>query len=130
MNEPRLPARDSLLSAPLSKRQPLRFLAFCLPLLLVATGAFGQRLLHVVPLGDDPTVDGWSVEVDHDLVRSAPQRLEFEVPDGRVLVPEMRVFEDRGDGNAMWVGGYPELGYDNVPVDTVGRLRAGPPWPA
>ena len=26
----------------------------------------------------------------------------------------MRVFEDRGDGNAMWMGGYPELGYDSV----------------
>lgn len=101
------PAADSL----------QRFLPFCLlPLLLVVsgTGAFGQRLLNVVPLGDDPTLDGWSVEVDHDLVRSAPQRLEFEAPDGRVLAPEMRVFEDRGDGNAMWVGGYPELGYDSV----------------
>ena len=96
---------------------PRRFLPFCLLLLLLVasgTGAFGQRLLSVVPLGDDPTLDGWSVEVDHDLVRSAPRRLEFEAPDGRVLAPEMRVFEDRGDGNAMWVGGYPELGYDNV----------------
>ena len=101
------PAADSL----------QRFLPFCLlPLLLVVsgTGAFGQRFLNVVPLGDDPTLDGWSVEVDHDLVRSAPQRLEFEAPDGRVLAPEMRVFEDRGNGNAMWVGGYAELGYDSV----------------
>ena len=70
--------------------------------------------MTVAPLGDDPTLDGWSVDVDHDLVRSAPQRLEFEAPNGRVLAPEMRVFEDRGGGNAMWVGGYPELGYDNV----------------
>ncbi len=68
----------------------------------------------MVPLGDDPTLDGWSIEVDHDLVRSAPQRLEFTAPDGRVLVAEMRVFEDRGAGNAMWTGGYPELGYDSV----------------
>ncbi len=93
-----------------------RLLPFGLLLLLVVgeTGAFGQRLLNVVPRGDDRTLDGWSVEVDHDLVRSAPQRLEFEAPDGRVLTVEMRVFEDRGDGNAMWVGGYPELGYDSV----------------
>ena len=88
---------------------PLLFLVF------LAASAQGQRFLKVVPLGDDPTSDGgWAVEVDHDLVRSAPQRLEFVAPDGRVLAPEMRVFEDRGDGNAMWVGGYPELGYDNV----------------
>lgn len=95
---------------------PRRFLPVCLLLLLVfgGTGAFGQRFLNVVPLGDDPTSGGWSVEVDHDLLRSAPQRLEFEVPDGRVLIPEMRVFEDRGDGNAMWAGGYPELGYDSI----------------
>ena len=93
-----------------------RFAPLCLllPFVLGGTGAFAQRLLSVVPLGDDPTLDGWSVEVDYDVVRSAPQRLEFEAPDGRVLAPEMRVFEDRGDGNAMWVGGYPELGYDNV----------------
>ena len=101
-------------SRPLTNRG--RFLPLCLPLLFVlsGTGAFGQRLLNVVPLGDDPTLDGWSVEVDHDLLRSAPRRLEFEAPDGRVLAPEIRVFEDRGDGNAMWVGGYPELGYDSV----------------
>ena len=93
-----------------------RFLPFCLPLVLVLGGttAFGQRLLNVVPLGDDPTLDGWAVEVDHDLVRTAPQRLELAAPDGRVLAVEMRVFEDRGDGNAMWTGGYPELGYESV----------------
>ncbi len=95
--------------------------------MFLAASAQGQRLLNVVPLGDDPTVGGWSVEVDHDVVRSAPQRLELELPDGRVLAPEMRVFEDRGDGNAMWVGGYPELGYDSVVLtlqdgDLVGRL--------
>ena len=88
----------------------------CLPLLLVlgGTAAYGQRFLNVVPLGDDPTLDGWTIEVDHDVVRSASQRLEFEAPDGRVLAAEMRVFEDRGDGNAMWTGGYPELGYESV----------------
>ena len=109
-------ASDRATSTP-AANSARRFLPPCLLfLLLVAsgTGAFGQRLLNVVPLGDDPTLDGWSVEVDLGLVRSAPQRLEFEAPDGRVLAPEMRVFEDRGDGNAMWVGGYPELGYESV----------------
>ena len=109
MQNRRLPARDD--------RRGGRLLPSFLPLLFLvflAASAQGQRLLNIVPLGDDPTSGGWSVEVDHDLLRSAPQRLEFEVPDGRVLAPEMRVFEDRGDGNAMWVGGYPELGYDSV----------------
>ncbi|MDE2852324.1 MAG: fibronectin type III domain-containing protein [Acidobacteriota bacterium] len=109
MNDRRFPARDD--------RRRGRLLPSCLPLfflVFLAASAQGQRLLNIVPLGDDPTSSGWSVEVDHDLLRSAPQRLEFELPDGRVLAPEMRVFEDRGDGNAMWVGGYPELGYDSV----------------
>ncbi|MYD85836.1 MAG: hypothetical protein F4Y14_06445 [Acidobacteria bacterium] len=109
MNDRRFPARDD--------RRRGRLLPSCLPfclLVFLAASAQGQRLLNVVPLGDDPTSGGWSVEADHDLLRSAPQRLEFEVPDGRVLAPEMRVFEDRGGGNAMWAGGYPELGYDSV----------------
>ena len=109
MNDRRLPARDD--------RRRGRLLPSCLPfcfLVFLAAGAQGQRLLNIVPLGDDPTSGGWSVEVDHDLLRSAPQRLEVEVPDGRVLTPEMSVFEDRGNGNAMWAGGYPELGYDSV----------------
>ena len=109
MNSRRLPARDDRRRGRLLPSSlPLFFLVF------LAASAQGQRLLNIVPLGDDPTSGGWSVEVDHDLLRSAPQRLEFEVPDGRVLAPEMRVFEDRGDGNAMWAGGYPELGYDSV----------------
>lgn len=117
MNDRRLPARDNRVFRSLSHRRRGRLLRSCLPLLFLvflAASAKGQRLLNIVPLGDDPTSGGWSVEVDHDLLRSAPQRLEFEVPDGRVLTPEMRVFEDRGNGNAMWAGGYPELGYDSV----------------
>lgn len=117
MNSRRLPARDDRVFRPLSHRRRGWFFPSCLPLLFLvflAASAQGQRLLNIVPLGDDPTPGGWSVEVDHDLVRSAPQRLEVELPDGRVLTPEMSVFEDRGDGNAMWAGGYPELGYDSV----------------
>ena len=117
MSESRLPAAGDRVAGSGPDRRRFRRLAFRLALpclFFLAATAQGQRLLSIVPLGDDPTLDGWAVEVDHDLVRSAPRRLEFELPDGRVLTPEMRVFEDRGDGNAMWVGGYPELGYDNV----------------
>ncbi len=117
MNSRRLPARDDRVYRPLSTLRRGRLLPSCLPLLFLvflAASAQGQRFLNIVPLGDDPTSGGWSVEVDHDLLRSAPQRLAFEIPDGRVLIPEMNVFEDRGDGNAMWMGGYPELGYNSV----------------
>ena len=99
-----------------------RLLPLGLLLFLTAAGASGQRLLNIAPLGDDPTVDpGWAIEVDRDLVRSAPQRLELPAPDGRVLAVEMSVFEDRGDGNAMWAGGYAGNGYDSVVL----TLRGG-----
>ncbi len=107
---------------------PRRVPVLLLPLALAsASGLSGQRLLTVASTVDGPTAGAWSVEVDHDLLRSAPSRLEFELPDGRVLRPEMRVFEDRGDGNAMWVGGYPGKGYDSVVLtlrdgDLIGRL--------
>ncbi len=113
---------------PGSACRPRRLAALVLLLALAWTPRLsGQRFLTVVPPGDDVTFRDWSVEADRDLLRSAPQRLEFELPDGRVLRPEMRVFEDRGDGNAMWAGGYPELGYDSVVLtlqdgQLIGRL--------
>ncbi len=57
---------------------------------------------------------GTPIVVDRDLVRSGPQRLELPTPDGRVLVAELSVFEDRGDGNVMWSGGFRGAGYDSV----------------
>ena len=52
--------------------------------------------------------------MDRDLVRSGPRRLELETPDGRVLAAERSVFEDRGAGNVMWSGSFPESDYDSV----------------
>ena len=108
------PVHRSDFRLPCVRSASLRVPGLLFVLALAASGAFGQRLLNVVPTGDDPAPDGWSASVDHDLVRSAPGRLEIAAPDGRVLSPEMSVFEDRGDGNAMWAGGYPEQGYDSV----------------
>ncbi len=54
------------------------------------------------------------MRIDYDVLRSAPERLELPDPEGRTLAVEMRAFEDRGDGNAMWMGGYPGLGYESV----------------
>ncbi len=111
----RMPIVNTVLYGPRRLAGPLRLAPLAFLLALASTSVVsGQRFLTVTPLGDDPTAGDWAVEADHDLLRSAPQRLEFELPDGRVLRPEMRVFEDRGDGNGMWAGGYPELGYDSV----------------
>ena len=86
--------------------------------------AQGQRLLSLgsEPVGPpvaeasslDPVVGLVTVQVDLDLVRSSPPRLELPTPDGRVLVAERSVFEDRGNGNVMWAGSLPGAGYESV----------------
>ena len=107
----------------------------CCLFLSVAAGASGQRLLELSSLVDDPLgvaegADLLAATVDLDLVRSAPDRLELLTPDGRILVAELSVFEDRGDGDVMWAGGFPEWGFESVVLSiTDGRLvgRFGEP---
>ena len=87
--------------------------------LFAAASANGQRLLDLGPsIEDAPAalegLETFAVELDIDFVRSAPQRVELPTPDGRVLVVEMAVFEDRGNGDAMWAGGFPGAGYESV----------------
>lgn len=90
----------------------------CSLLLLVATSAEGQRFVSLETQEDNRSASaraaGRTIVVDRDLVRSGPQRLELETPDGRVLAAERSVFEDRGDGNVMWSGRFPGAGYDSV----------------
>ncbi|MYJ26890.1 MAG: hypothetical protein F4080_15510 [Holophagales bacterium] len=89
---------------------------FCL--LLVAAGAQGQQFASLASATDDRSAaaraGGTAIVVDHDLVRSGPQRLELQGTDGRILVAERSVFEDRGDGNVMWAGRFPGADYDSV----------------
>ena len=54
------------------------------------------------------------VQVDLELVRSGPPRLELPAPDGRVLVAERTAFEDRGGGAVTWFGRSPGAEYDSV----------------
>ena len=83
-------------------------------------GGSGARLLTLVPgvgqaasagdlgpsVGPVPT----AVQVDLELLRVAPARLEVPTPDGSVLSAERSVFEDRGNGDLMWSGGQPGAG--------------------
>ncbi len=57
---------------------------------------------------------GAAILVDGELVRSGPPRLELQAADGRILVAERSVFEDRGDGAAMWAGRFPGADWDSV----------------
>ena len=108
----------------------VRVTALCLSLLLVAFGAQAQRFLDLGAVLDDPWatergLEAFAVEVDIDMLRSAPQHLELPTPDGRVLVAELSVFEDRGNGDFMWAGGFPEAGFESVVLTARGGQFAG-----
>ena len=114
-------------------------------LLFVAAGAQGQRFASLASAADDRSAAaraaGTAIVVDRELVRSGPPRLELQAADGRILVAERTVFEDRGNGNAMWAGRFPGANYDSVvltvqdgylqgmfgePGQAVRWIRAGP----
>ena len=104
-------------------------------LLLPVSSVQAQRLLTLVPgvgqaasagdlgpsIGPAPT----AVQVDLELLRSAPARLEVPTPDGSVLSAVQSVFEDRGGGDLMWSGGQPGAGYDTVVLTVEGGRLVG-----
>ena len=104
-------------------------------LLLPASAVQAQRLLTLVPgvgqaasaggpgpsIGPAPT----AVQVDLELLRSAPARLEVPTPEGSVLSAEQSVFEDRGGGDLMWSGGQRGAGYDTVVLTVEGGRLVG-----
>ena len=109
-------------------------LAFAV-LLLPASAAQAQRLLTLVSgvgqaasagdlgpsIGPVPT----AVQVDLELLRRAPARLEVPTPDGSVLSAQRSVFEDRGGGDLMWSGGQRDAGYDTVVLTVEGGRLVG-----
>ena len=104
-------------------------------LVFMAAPLQGQRLLSLIPQATQPATLGapdetldiprFAAQVDLDLLRSAPPRLELPTPEGRVLVAELSVFEDRGGGDLMWSGGLPEAGYDSVVLTLEGGRLVG-----
>ena len=107
-----------------------RLLPLCLFLLFPGASVQAQRLLDlgpviVNPAVAEPGVVPYAVELDIDLVRSAPQRLELPAPDGRLLVAELSVFEDRGGGDAMWAGRVAGSDYESVVFSVVDGYLSG-----
>ena len=117
------------------RRAALPFALVAVALLAPASPAQAQRLLTLVSgtaeaasvggpgpsIGPMPT----AVQVDLDLLRAAPARLEVPTPDGSVLSAERSVFEDRGGGDLMWSGGQPDAGYDTVVLTVEGGRLVG-----
>ena len=85
-------------------------------LVLFAATAAAQPLyeLELPPIGRaaSPSMTGpgellpevLPVQVDLDLLRSAPGLLAFPIPDGEPLWAVRTHFEDRGEGNVLWRG--------------------------
>lgn len=104
-------------------------------LLLPAPAVQAQRLLTLVPgagqassAGDSAPSIGLApvaVQVDLDLLRGDPARLEMPTPDGRVLSADRSVFEERGNGDLMWSGGQRGAGYDTVVLTVEGGRLVG-----
>ena len=117
------------------RRAALPFASVVVALLAPASAAEAQRLLTLVSgvgeaasvgdpghsVGPVPT----AVQVDLELLRAAPARLEVPTPDGSVLSAERSVFEDRGGGDLMWSGGQPGAGYDTVVLTVEGGRLVG-----
>ncbi|MYD24030.1 MAG: hypothetical protein F4X04_17620 [Holophagales bacterium] len=96
-----------------------RFLPLCLFLLFPGASIQAQRLLEMGPVivnpeVAEPGVVPYAIDLDIDLIRSAPQRVEVPAPNGRLLVAELSLFEDRGDGDAMWAGRAAGSDYESV----------------
>ncbi|MXX75749.1 MAG: hypothetical protein F4210_17525 [Holophagales bacterium] len=107
-----------------------RFLPLWLFLVFPGGSIQAQRLLDIGPLVVDPVVvdEGvvpYAARLDIDLIRSAPRRLEVDVPDGRLVVAELSVFEDRGGGDAMWAGKVAGSDYESVVFTIVDDHLAG-----
>ena len=112
---------------------PAGFVA--LSLLMATSAVEGQRLLTLVEgvaaaastgeLGPSIGPVPVAVDVDLELLRGAPLRLEIPSLDGSVMSAERSVFEDRGGGDLMWSGGRPEAGYDTVVLTVEGGRFVG-----
>ena len=103
--------------------------------ILLAGPVGGQRLLEVIPQGTrsssivgaglPPEVPLIAVQVDFELLRSEPVRLELPTPDGRILWADISVFEDRGGGDLMWAGRLSGADYDSVVLTVEGGRLVG-----
>lgn len=104
-------------------------------LLLLAAPLQGQRLLTLIPQATQPAtvsvqdlapeVSPIAVQVDMELLRTEPVRLELPTPNGLVVEAELSVFEDRGGGDLMWSGGIPGAGHDSVVLTVEGGRLVG-----
>jgi len=102
---------------------------------LLAAPLQGQRLLTLIPQATQPAtvsvqdfapeISSIAVQVDMELLRTEPVRLELPTPNGLVLEAELGVFEDRGGGDLMWSGGLSGAGHDSVVLTVEGGRLVG-----
>jgi hypothetical protein len=67
----------------------------------------------------------FAIDVDVELLRSAPGELKLATPDGRELVATLTAFEDRGGGNLLWRGRVAESVFDGVVLTVEDGILVG-----
>lgn len=84
---------------------------------LLATPATAQLLYEAGPSG--------TVDVDFDLLRGAPTRLELATPDGLVVEAVRTYFEGGGSEGVLWRGRIGEASFDGVVLTQVDGVLLG-----
>ena len=76
---------------------------------LLGVGAFAapaaaQQLFRYTDQEIDPELESWEVEVDVELIRTGASAFAIVPPSGELIAVELSRFEERSNGNALWVG--------------------------
>lgn len=90
----------------------------------LASSVAAQQLLRLGPRTPEDSVvvaaaastggTVWGAEVDLDLIRKGPKRLELLTPEGEVFEADLSRFEERGSGSVLWVGRMAGADHDTV----------------
>ena len=71
---------------------------------VLAVPAAAQQLFRYTDDEIDPELGSWEVEVELDLIREGSSAFSIAPPSGEAVAVELTRFEDRTNGNALWVG--------------------------
>ena len=76
----------------------------------LAAPAAAQQLFHYTDPEIDPQLESWEVRVDLELIRTGASAFAIVPPSGELVAVELSQFEDRRNGNVLWVG---RLGHED-----------------
>ena len=115
----------SLLGGPSEAQQAWSIEDVTTESLSVLAAAGSAAVPETVGEPDRLNAESATIQVDLDLIRSAPARLELPTTDGRVLTAELSVFEDRGGGDVLWSGRLLGVDHDSIALTIADHRFAG-----